>query len=646
MAQRKYLVIGDLRGGRNGADPPLSLPDDMCVEAMNCDWFEGTLGHKRPGAVAVSTAPGGSGSAFASKLSSLFVSSYEYADYMTAVDGSSPAIVNYYDTGTAAWKAINDGDTIAGSPHAVNAVTFNNRTYVTFDSSVDRLHFWSDDASINDNKFYRVGIPAPTAAPSVANTGSGSYTATVRYYKVAWIYKVGTDIKNRSEASAVATFTPSGSGTAARVTMPTLPSGELISHWELYGSSDGNIYQLLSTTSAGTTTYDDSTAPASYDGDYIPLVGANTVPGSWKYIASNGSRLIGAGNWEGGNQSRVWFTPVYGASDIGDAERVPTSNYIDLDAYDGDAITGIVGSFMGNTVVFKSQAIWRLVATGEDVTPFAAVCLTKAMGCVAPKSLVVGEDENGSPAIYFMSERGPARISTSGIEYCGRDVEDLTANLNRSATVPCHAVWYPDKHQVWFHIAVGTDSYPTERMVLDTHQCRRGLGGVRKGWSRQTGPSCTTRCSLMFGPTLAAGARLNTQPWVGSSVTNSLLLRCDDTSAENDNGTPFQAYVKTKPYALGGLGFNCAVSQSHLTAKASDDVTITQTLDRDYGAEVRLSSCSLTPASVETRVQRQFDASDLAGAGVVQFQLGDYVAVSNAWTLDALMVPYAQQEER
>ena len=36
----------------------------------------------------------------------------------------------------------------------------------------------------------------------------------------------------------------------------------------------------------------------------------------------------------------------------------------------------------------------------------------------------------------------------------------------------------------------------------------------------------------------------------------------------------------------------------------------------------------------------------MAGAGVVQFQLGDAAASSQSWTLDALMVPYLTHEER
>jgi hypothetical protein len=170
---------------------------------------------------------------------------------------------------------------------------------------------------------------------------------------------------------------------------------------------------------------------------------------------------------------------------------------------------------------------------------------------------------------------------------------------------------------------------------------------VRGGWSKFTGAIATARCSINWNRTsITYGSKVNTQPYVGSSVTTMLVLRCDADATTTDDGAAFQAYVKTKPYALGGLGFNCSIGQSHLSAKASTGAEITQTIDRDYGVETRTSTCLLTALGNETRVQRQFEGSDMAGAGVVQFKLGDAAALSQTWTLDALMLPYSQQEER
>jgi hypothetical protein len=648
MASKKYLVISDLRGGRNGADAPLSLPDTQCVEAMNVDYYDATLGRKRNGAVTSVESLWPGVTTPVGIIASMCHGTVGGDSAALYVD--STGIVNFvsgYFPANASGDAVDVGDAVASNFTGVTAATFANRTYVCYDSSVDRLHFWAYDATHSTNTFYRVGLPAPTAAPTVVNVGGGDQWPDTRHYKVAWIYKQGSDIQNRSELSAVVEYDPATTAGPMRVTCPATPSGEAITHWELYGSSDGITFVLLTTVAIATTTYDDADRPSTYQGDAAPVVGTNMVPGSWKYIVTDGNRLIGAGNYEGGNQSRVWYTPVYGALDIGDSERVPPSNYMDVDAYDGDAITGL-SCFMGNIVVFKSRQIGRLVPTGDATAPYRFVSLTKAIGCVAPKSICVGEDENGSPALYFMSHRGPYRIGVSGLQYVGRDIEDITSQMRQSATVICHAAWYQTKHQMWFWIATGSDAYPSVKLVLDTQLGRSTTGGVRGGWTRHTGISCRAACSMMYGKLgfRSGNNREDLVPWVGSGVTTALILRCDEPNVYTDNGTAYQAYVKTKPYPLGGLGFNCAVGQSHLTAKAGASVEITQTLDRDYGAETRTSTCMLTPDGTETRVQRQFEGSDMAGAGVVQIQLGDAAATSQSWTLDALVIPYQQQEER
>lgn len=100
---------------------------------------------------------------------------------------------------------------------------------------------------------------------SVANTGSGSYAATLRHYKLQWVTEASGVYTALSELSTSFSFTPSGSGTAARITRST-PAGSP-THWRVYGSADNVTYKQLSGDIAiATTTYDDSVAPGSYVG--------------------------------------------------------------------------------------------------------------------------------------------------------------------------------------------------------------------------------------------------------------------------------------------------------------------------------------------------------------------------------------------
>jgi hypothetical protein len=67
----------------------------------------------------------------------------------------------------------------------------------------------------------------------------------------------------------------------------------------------------------------------------------------------------------------------------------------------------------------------------------------------------------------------------------------------------------------------------------------------------------------------------------------------------------------------------------------------------DFGlSTAQGGTCSLTATGSETRVQRRIEGLQTAGAGVVGFRVGDAAAISNAWTLDALLGVYHQQESR
>jgi hypothetical protein len=147
-----------------------------------------------------------------------------------------------------------------------------------------------------------------------------------------------------------------------------------------------------------------------------------------------------------------------------------------------------------------------------------------------------------------------------------------------------------------------------------------------------------------MGPYSTYNTLSSQKPYVGGAGAAGQLLYCD--SGTQDAAANYQAYVTTKPYTPGGLGFMVNIQQSHLLALVGSSVTITQTLVRDYGLESRTSTCVLTAASAESRVLRQFEGSELTGAGTVQITIGDAAAANNTWTLDALAVPFTVQEYR
>src|SRR5574343_729775 len=222
MAQKR-LVIGDLRGGRNGGDPPFALADNQCVEAMNVDYWGATFAHKRLGATQLSNQWGGAGGPFTGYISNIFpVSKW------APIGGVSWAV--------NPWLVTQDTDNVMGcvrasQPYTTYAVGSNSitRDYVTAaeyrgvlylcGASAGNIRTWVIEHTLAETFTMRpTGLKPPDSAPTAANAGSGSYAATLRYYKVAFtLQRSGTTVL-RSELSAALSFTPSGSGASVTVT--------------------------------------------------------------------------------------------------------------------------------------------------------------------------------------------------------------------------------------------------------------------------------------------------------------------------------------------------------------------------------------------------------------------------------------------
>lgn len=647
--------ITDLRGGRNGIDNILDprFPFTQCVEALNVDFFSCPIGGKRGGADLVSLA---GGTAFSSGLKQIIryvPGGDEGAAEMWGIDGAAPPIVKRL-AGGAAWADVAITDAITGSIPDINGVTFNGKLFLFYDSAVDRLHCW------DGTSFRRVGLQTPTAAATVANTGGGAYAAVLRYYRVRWLHVTGGVITRRSEPSASVSFTPSGAGTAARVTRPAAP-GEGETHWELEGSTDNiTFYQIFGFEQGGTqiaiatTTGDDSVVTSAYSIRALSAVlGTYTVPTSLKFGVTDGNRLVAVGSYEGGLGSRVYWGPVLGSLNKGDDERIPsltaTVNYLDINEKDGGQATGIGGPVNGTIWLFKYRQIWRFTPTGDINVPYLARKISDVVGAINHKSIVLAEDALGNPAIYFWSAKGPHRLGINGLEYLGRDIEDYSrgikgkenSKVNLSATtIPVHGKYYSDKSQVWWWVATGNSNTPNVKFILDVKQAVIvDRFGIRGGWAVHTGLSCQAYASEMFSNTIGASMSRDLKPYV-ASTTGSVLYRCD-TSAKKDDQTLFQAYIKTRSLIKAEqLGGRFSVPETILAAKGSSGVIIQQTLLGDFEKFSQPSTVDLTPQSGETDdVIRQFEDSMMSDVGVIQVQLGDSAAVETVWELDVLKVP-------
>jgi hypothetical protein len=536
-------------------------------------------------------------------------------------------------------------DNVASNPSLISCASINGKLFLAYDTTQNRINVF--DPGLSTTALRRGGLATP-AAPTAADTGSGSYSATLRYYRIAWTEQRSSVTVRRSDLGTALSFTPSGSGTHARITQPTVAS-EDETHWEIYASSDDVLYYgPIATVAIGTTTYDDNATVSAYATTYdlAPVDGTNKPFPSVKFLYSDGSRLFGLGVWETAAGSSltpqagtVYFTPVLGASSIHDEERCQDTTTavgrLVLARNAGGIDRGL--SAVGNVILaFQDRAIFGLTPTGNAQVPYRRVQYSDTLGALSHWSIVQADDEAGRPAVYFLDPvRGPYRYGHDGFRFCGKDVADIWATVNPAATVVAHGVYHEAKNQVWWWIATGAATVPDTMIVLDvTEQRPDEDGDLRGGWSKWTGDLAACRASAMMANTLDTSMSLDLKPYATDG--DALTLLKGDTSATDDAGTNFQAYVTSGAMTIEPIVFNASLKRSYLLATAESGVTITQTLIRNLGDETsRTATVSLTAtAAGETRVLRKFEDAGLEDAFLTQVRLGDAAASDAVWTLD------------
>lgn len=626
------LVISDLRGGLNTEDPTFALPNDQVVLCENMDMTRSTLGGRRLGHSVVT----GPNSAYDTYFlhRHLPTSDETAATLWAVVVSGTTSIFSYKDT---SWHTVTPTGTealdAAQGKYRIRAQSLHGKLFLAYPtiSGTDRLHVY-DGTSIR-----KVGLAEP-AAPNVANQGSGSYSTT-RYFRVRYTEQVGGVTVRRSEPSDATTFAPNGTSLSARVTKPAaINEGE--THWEVEESIDGTLFYRIATVAVGTTTYDDSLAATavSTTGTLSEDIGDYSLPWNPKFLSADQDRLLFAGSWEQpALASRIGWTPVFGASGVGNDERYEddTDPYLDLDGYDGGELTDFAGPMSGYHFAYKRKRIYKIVRTYARAQAYQAVPLTDTFGAI-PGSVVKGLDEAGRPCQYFLDyDLGPARNGANGVERCGADIHPTWLTVNRDAALVAHGLFYPDSMTVAWDVATGSDETPSLRIKLAIENAGVGPKGTRRGWGTDTGPYMATLCSALFADNIEDNTTrsVTLKPVYGTAIAGAKILMGETGTTDND--LPYQARVRTKPYMPAGLLGGFAVRKVAVLAEASEaDLAIT--LTRDHGTETRQTSVSLRPQGSETSVFVDTEGANLAELRAVQVEYGDSGPAEADWVVEAI----------
>ena len=568
------------------------------------------------------------------------------------------------------WSAVTLIDTpAAGNLTQMHSVSFNGKLFLAYDSASNRLHVWDGSA------VRRVGVNV-SGVGSVANTGAGAYAATARQYRFSQRIKSGTDIQAESELSAAVSFTPSGAGSAARITKPT--TVDSATHWVVYGliSSAGDVYDLyeeLAETAVGTTTYDDSTAPASYDGDAPPVLNSNIPPPSAKYLTTDGNRVAMAGAWETSAaagettpaQNRVWFTRALAATDVGDDEAVP--NQLWLNIGDAGPVTALATTYT-DIYVFKLGSTHKLVPTQDPDGPFSRVLISDNFGAVGQRCVTNGETEDGYSAIYFADDHAVYRLAYGAVvpysEPIGRDMraQPITADGSLLAYDPYRRVLLIQVSNSATGIVGSYSAFITD--AVKKKWSGFSLAGQTSGW---------TLASSMLGTStiLAGGNASNRAAVVAQASDGTLRLYVggqDDSDASQlrawgrrnalDGTIAFTSKVRArKTFGPGRYATNVdypIVYYRNPQGDTSGTLTCTVSLVKDYNVETLSESFTMTATPDDNGISVMskklesicFGEADVLDCIVSMVYSGTAYDSVVTPTIDAIVVPYKLQERR
>jgi hypothetical protein len=652
---RTYWRWTSLRG-HSFRGAPQSLDESIGTLAYNIALAGGTLGRRRLALSSISLT--GGPSSVIHYLAAYRPSTATHR--LFAFSHLTTLAVHSWDGTTWTAHALSDA---ADVPSCPCALTFNNKLFIAYNSGVNRLHVY-DGTSIR-----RVGIGSAPAISGTGNTGAGTYPATARFYRVQYLTKVGSDIVAMSELSAAASFTPSGTGTAARVSV-VAGGYESATHWRLYGvlGTLGDTYDLYEQVGADTPIatlfIDDSTNPANYTGTQPPAQGTNIPWPSVKYLATDGNRLLGAGVWEATagagettpKKSRVYFSRVLGASDLGDDESIPDTvdmrGWIDVGFDDGDEIRGLSQPVDGIVFVFKSHHIYALKPTGIDTLPYAAELVSAQIG-LAPafeeshRTILVV-----AGVVYFQGWSGTYRFSpTGGLEHIGWDITDEN-NFGPATVGACWADAFQQLMLIRDTSAFTGLSYgPMHFDVFNPEFSRQSADGARGGWVLWGTAGMDTPKTLL--PFESSGASfLRSFPlanafryvYVGGSHGGAAALQVFNQDDQTDaGGATFQPTIQSHAHQMG-LNFSVYEPLLELSTQAAAATVPSIGYDGDYQ---RLGLTAFAPSLVvPSATHTAVRVGGLEMADIYALRVGLSWHPNQTGQVIALTIPIHPQEPR
>lgn len=625
------FLLTDLRGGMSDHHPA-SLPDNQVASAYNISYGNSMLGGRRNGstdvvpilsAITIGIAihrPSSDPAADEYWMITEFGAIQEFRRFSLAFLPVGGTLV----TPTPA-------DVFQPAARLISTADLHGKLFLAIQNSANRLHVW--DGTV----LRRVGLAPPTAAPTVTNTGVGTFSTT-RYYRTRFLAEFGVTILRKSEPSAQVTFVPNGTSIGAAIARPAL-IGEGETGWAVEESINNADWYDIAHLSVATTTYTDSLAATAVatTGTLAAAIGAYAYPRSPTRLVVDRDRLVMFGDHtDPARDSDMVWTPVGSdSSGVGNDERVPAStvNTLRLDAQEGGGITDAI-AYDTQILAFKRRRVYLMTHTGQTRQAAYSMNRLSATFGALRDSVIEFVDAQGRACIYFFDPvQGPMSYGAEGFRillphlktFIKKTFDTRTAELLSGAR-SCAVTRVASLNEVWWALPPLGAAYPLNVLVYNT----------------ETGGATVSEYPFQTTALAVDATGFPLIAWYGPGAT-AVVVRGNVEGALDDIGHTFRGRFTTRAYRPTALMAKFMTNGAVLEAQPSLGVTITVKMIRDYGLETKSVAGVITASgSGELYVIVPMDDATLSECTSLQLEIGDATSGSiRQWFLECLGLKYS-----
>jgi hypothetical protein len=156
--------------------------------------------------------------------------------------------------------------------------------------------------------------------------------------------------------------------------------------------------------------WDGGSGPVSISLPSITMGASPNKVALFRYVSSHANRLWGVDNnfdttYDRPEPAKLWYSAYLDFFDFTDADPYTGAGFIYVEKDDGDAITGLSSSFMGDLYVFKNRSFYRI---SGPTAPFQMEAVSENIGCSGHNTIKqVGKD------LFWQSHRGVHSLSAT-----------------------------------------------------------------------------------------------------------------------------------------------------------------------------------------------------------------------------------------